>query len=168
MGHRCHTTDNVSSNIFIFLFIWVLTSLSTHCIGHITGWLVVWAEQTSTYSWSGFCTVNCRPMASNYQLSHLRSGRESSSDFRGGRRECYHSATVPPPPPPPPPQAIFLNVSYCEKLEKTPLTVNIHKFCVLSMCRSYSHLLFIYVLQLLYIFWYIRQSPYMLRLKCKF
>ena len=69
---------------------------------------------------------------------------------------------------PPPPQAIFLNVSYCEKLEKTPLTVNIHKFCVLSMCRSYSHLLFIYVLQLLYIFWYIRQSPYMLRLKCKF
>ena len=30
------------------------------------------AEETSTYSWSRFCTVNCRPMASNYQLSHLR------------------------------------------------------------------------------------------------
>ena len=30
------------------------------------------AEETSTYSWLGFCTVNCRPTASNYQLSHLR------------------------------------------------------------------------------------------------
>ena len=30
------------------------------------------AEETSTYSSSGFCTVNCRPTASNYQLSHLR------------------------------------------------------------------------------------------------
>ena len=31
-------------------------------------------------------------MASNYQLSHLRLGRDSNSDLRGGRRECYHSA----------------------------------------------------------------------------
>ena len=31
------------------------------------------------------CTVNCRPTASKYQLSHC---------LRGGRRECYHSATV--------------------------------------------------------------------------
>ena len=29
------------------------------------------AEETSTYSLPGFCTVNCRTMASNYQLSHL-------------------------------------------------------------------------------------------------
>ena len=29
------------------------------------------AEETSTYSSLGFCTVNCRPMASNYQLSQL-------------------------------------------------------------------------------------------------
>ena len=34
-------------------------------------------EETSTYSSSEFCTVNCRPMASNYQLSHLRPCRES-------------------------------------------------------------------------------------------
>ena len=34
------------------------------------------AEETSTYSSSGFCTVNCRPTASNYQLSHLRPCRE--------------------------------------------------------------------------------------------
>ena len=30
------------------------------------------AEETSPYSSLGFCTVNCRPTASNYQLSHLR------------------------------------------------------------------------------------------------
>ena len=30
------------------------------------------AEETSTYSSLGFCTINCRPTASNYQLSHLR------------------------------------------------------------------------------------------------
>ena len=34
------------------------------------------AEETSTYSWSGFCTVNCRPTASNYRLSQLRSDWE--------------------------------------------------------------------------------------------
>ena len=45
-------------------------------------------------------------------------------------------------------QKIVSVVSYCEKLGKTPLTVNIHKFRVLSMCHSYFHLLFIYVLQL--------------------
>ena len=30
------------------------------------------AEETSTYSSLGLCTVNCRPTTSNYQLSHLR------------------------------------------------------------------------------------------------
>ena len=54
------------------------------------------AEETSTYSWSRFCTLNCRPMASNYQLSHLRQSREPNPGLRGGRRECYHSATVAP------------------------------------------------------------------------
>ena len=37
-------------------------------------------------------------MASNYQLSHLRPCRESNPGLRGGRRECYHSATVAPVP----------------------------------------------------------------------
>ena len=50
-------------------------------------------EETSTYSSLGFCTVNCRPTTSNYQLSHLRPCRESNPGLRGGRRECYHSAT---------------------------------------------------------------------------
>ena len=44
------------------------------------------AEKTSTYSSSGFCTVNCQPTASNYQLSHLRPCREPNPSLRGGRR----------------------------------------------------------------------------------
>ena len=54
------------------------------------------AEETSTYSSLGFCTVNCRPTASNYQHSNLRPCLESNPGLRGGRRECYHSATVAP------------------------------------------------------------------------
>ena len=54
------------------------------------------AEETSTYSSSGFCTVHCQPMASNYQLSHLRPCQESNPGLRGGRRECYNSASVAP------------------------------------------------------------------------
>ena len=54
------------------------------------------AEETSTYSLSGFCTVNSLPTASNYQLSHLRPCREPNPGLRGGKRECYHSATVAP------------------------------------------------------------------------
>ena len=51
------------------------------------------AEENSSL---GFCTVNCRPTASNYHLSHLRPCRESNPGLRGGRQECYHSATVAP------------------------------------------------------------------------
>ena len=50
--------------LFIYYFIWGFTSLSQ--------WVVGRGEETSVYSSSGFCTVNCRPMASNYQLSYLR------------------------------------------------------------------------------------------------
>ena len=42
------------------------------------------AEETSTYSSLGFCTVNCRPTASNYQLSHLRPCQELNPSLRGG------------------------------------------------------------------------------------
>ena len=63
----------------------------------VISWRVVGrAEETSTYSSLGFCTVNCRPTASNYQLSHLRPWRGSNPGRRGGRRECYHSATMAP------------------------------------------------------------------------
>ena len=68
-----------------------------HCTGHIT--TGSWKGRGNQYIYSslGFCTVNCRPTASNYQLSHLRPWRGSNPGCRGGRRECYHSATVAPP-----------------------------------------------------------------------
>ena len=76
------------------IFIWVFTSLSTL---QVISWQAVgMEEETSTYSWSRLCTVNCRPMASNYQLSHLRLGWETNFDVRGGRPECSHSITMAP------------------------------------------------------------------------
>ena len=71
-------------------------SLSTLAVQVISRGVVGRAEETSTYSWSRFCTVNCRPMASNYQLSYLRLCRELNPRLRGGRRECYHSSTMAP------------------------------------------------------------------------
>ena len=77
---------------FIYLGFYVTFNtvqvLSRHLVGR--------AEETSTYSSPRFCTVNCRPTASNYQLSHLKLCREPNPGIRGGRRECYHSATVAP------------------------------------------------------------------------
>ena len=65
--------------ILLTLFIWILMSLSTHCIGCV----VLWSQETSTYRWSRFCTVNCK--LRNYQLSHIGSG-VWTTDLRGGRR----------------------------------------------------------------------------------
>ena len=50
----------------------------------ISRWVVGRAEEISTYSSSAFCTVNCRPTASNYQLSHLRPCQEPNPGLRGG------------------------------------------------------------------------------------
>ena len=61
----------------------------------ISRWVAGRAEETSTYSSSGFCTVNCRPTTSNYQLSHLRPCQEPSPGLRGATRECYHSGMAP-------------------------------------------------------------------------
>ena len=88
-------------NIFklgkIFLFIYLGLYVAFKTVQVISRGVVGRAEETSTYSSLGFCTVNCRPTASNYQLSHLRPCQESNPGLRGGRRECYHSATVAPP-----------------------------------------------------------------------
>ena len=73
----------VGISIFVYCG---FTSLSTLQI--ITQQVVGRAEETSTYSWSRFCIVNCLPTASNYLLSYLRSGRDLNSDLRGGRRVC--------------------------------------------------------------------------------
>ena len=70
------------------LFIYFGFHVTFNTVQVISRRVVGRAEETSTYSWSRFCTVNCQPTASNYQLSHLRSGREPNPSLRGGRREC--------------------------------------------------------------------------------
>ena len=79
-----------------FYFIYLGFYVAFNTVQVISRRVVGRAEETSTYSSLGFCTVNCRPMASSYQFSHLRPCRESNPGLRGGRRECYHSATVAP------------------------------------------------------------------------
>ena len=78
------------------LFIYLGFYVAFNTVQIISRRVVGRTEETSTYSSSGFCTVKCQPTASNYQLSHLRPCREPNPDLRGGRRECYHSATVAP------------------------------------------------------------------------
>ena len=80
--------------LFIFIYLGFYVAFNT--VQVISRWVVGRAEETSTYSLSGFCTVNCRPTASNNQLSHLRPCREPNPSLRGGRPECYNSATVVP------------------------------------------------------------------------
>ena len=78
----------------VLMFVYLGFYVAFNTVQVISRRVVGRAEETSTYSSLGFCTVNCRPTASNYQLSHLRPWRGSNPGRRGGRRECYHSATV--------------------------------------------------------------------------
>ena len=55
--------------------------------------VLVISEETSTYSCSRFCTVNCRPSVSNYQLSHIGFG-VWTAECRGWRRLYYHCTTM--------------------------------------------------------------------------
>ena len=96
---------NVAYGIFLtgshnqlpqYLFIYLGFYVAFNTVQVISRRVVGRPEETSTYSWSRFCTVNCQPTASNYQLSHLRLHWEPNPSLRGVRRECYHSATVAP------------------------------------------------------------------------
>ena len=80
----------------VFLFIWGLRRFQ-HCTGHIT-----------TGSWKGrgnqyiqfIRVLYCKLPTNGKQLPAfpLETVRGSNPGLRGGRRECYHSATVAPPP----------------------------------------------------------------------
>ena len=78
-----------------FLFVYLGFYIAFNTVQVISRWVVLWAEEYILLV-SRFCTVNCWPTASNYQLFHLRLCWEPNPDLRGGRRECYHSATVAP------------------------------------------------------------------------
>ena len=90
------TSANSFQKFITSLFIYLGFYVAFNTVQVISRWVVGRAEETSTYSSSGFCTVNCQPTASNYQLSHLRPCWEPNPGLRHGRRECYHSATVAP------------------------------------------------------------------------
>ena len=55
----------------IYLFIYLGFYVAFNPVQVISRRVVGRAEETSTYSSLGFCTVNCQPTASNYQLSHI-------------------------------------------------------------------------------------------------
>ena len=61
-----------------YLFIYLGFYIAFNTVQVISRRVVGRAEETSTYSLLGFCTVNCRPTASNYQLSHLRPSQGSN------------------------------------------------------------------------------------------
>ena len=54
------------------MFIYLGFYIPFNTVQVISRRVVGMAEETSSYSWSRLCTVNCRPTASNYQLSYFR------------------------------------------------------------------------------------------------
>ena len=85
------------------LFIYLGFYVAFYTVQVISRRVVRRAEETSTYSSLGFCTVNCRPTASNYQLSHIRPSQGSNPSLRGGgarvlplchRGPCYWTYTL--------------------------------------------------------------------------
>ena len=93
---KSQETSTYSWSRFCTVFIYLGFYVAFNTVQVISQRVVGRAEETSTQSLSGFCTVNCRPTASNYQLSHLRPWRDPNPGLRGGRPECYQSATVDP------------------------------------------------------------------------
>ena len=63
----------MTGNGIFYLVIYLGFYIAFNTVHVISQRVVGRAEETSTYSLSGFCTVNCRPTASNYQVFHLRS-----------------------------------------------------------------------------------------------
>ena len=78
-------TCELSNSVYLFIYLGFNAGFNT--VQVISQRIVGRAEETTTYSWSRFCTVSCQPKASNYQLYHLRLGQEPNPDLRGGRRE---------------------------------------------------------------------------------
>ena len=60
----------------MLLFIYLVFYVAFNTVQVISRRVVGRAEGTGTYRSSGLCTINFRPTASNYQLSHLRPCRE--------------------------------------------------------------------------------------------
>ena len=95
------TYVSISHNVLGFGVNWCLVQPATYlfilgiCVVFSTVQVIsrrggLWPEKTGAYSWSRFCTVNCRLSVSNYQLSRIRSGFERPTLEVGG--ECVTTA----------------------------------------------------------------------------
>ena len=58
--------NTVGVLLYLFLFIYLGFYIAFNTVQVISRRVVGRAEETSTHSLLGFCTVNCRPTASNY------------------------------------------------------------------------------------------------------
>ena len=81
--------DRNPNYTFIYLVFYITPSTLSVILWQVVGR----PEETSTYSWSRFCTAK---LPSDGKLSHKRLSWNSNSDLRGGRREYYYSQTVAP------------------------------------------------------------------------
>ena len=96
IGKISYTSGTHCICLFVYLFAFLKHRIQ-HIVQVISSRVVLWAEETSTYSWcQGFGSVNCQQTASSYQLFHSRSSQDSNSNLRSGRQECYHSAALAP------------------------------------------------------------------------
>ena len=65
-----------------------------HCISYHDGQLGGQRKPVHTVSQVLFCKLPTN--GKQLPASHFRSGRKPNPNLRGGRRDCYHSATVAP------------------------------------------------------------------------
>ena len=84
---------NPSFAKFLFIYLWFYIAFNT--VQVISRRVIGRAEETSTYSLSGFCTVNCRPTASKLPAFPLEAmlGTETRPEVGG------ESVTILPPWP---------------------------------------------------------------------
>ena len=77
----------IDSNLIDFWFYITLNSQDHIAMGSL------WVEEPVHTSWSSFCTVNHRALASNYQLSNMKClGRDlnqSTSEVEGEHSNSY-------------------------------------------------------------------------------
>ena len=86
----CGIPPLLSPSINVNLFIHLGINITFNTVHVISRRVVLWAKETSTYSWSRFCTDHCRSQVRNCHLSHIWFG-VWAADLRGGIWVCYHA-----------------------------------------------------------------------------
>ena len=87
--------SNIHPGLVVVYFVYLGFYVAFSPVQVISRRVVGRAEETSTQSSLGLCTVNCQPTASNYQLSHL----SPCGDRTPGSEVGGESVTTLPPWP---------------------------------------------------------------------